>query len=352
MQRTSNRPQRRLSKRSLVKRLILTIGVVLSVVCVRTFFPALPAGAYPVLSTARWAKQNAGSMYVPHYRWLANGDLAYLETNARGVLQVCYQKMDARGRVGEIRYGPELPPGPSVNSFLPSPDERWVSYLQLLNAGQYQTVLVSADGKTTRTFPEILSAWLPDSRGFLFSPTGVAPCLKIEYLDAARTETIPGPYMRMPISISRLSNGPNFITGSSFFRPTALPGMLPSSPGVTLRSFSTSKPTVPLETWQPSLPPEASFGTAYPSPDGKQLLWTVWMLRTPSWMQWFHRWIPAWRSGGAGKNSYFLSDLRGAHMKPVLSFPVGGANSAPTWTPDSKHLSFIYKQQLYLLPVD
>lgn len=257
MQTTLRRPRKFLSKRLSVQLFCLLTVVVLAFLGKTYLMSPLPRGAYPVLSTSQWADRSPD---WPHYTWLGNGDLAFLSMNQHGTFGVCYQKMNSDGPLGEVRNGPELPRDIQVGpywsgEFFPSPDEQWVAYIRLSNANRdNETVLVSADGKSTHSVPGVFEVWLPDSRSFLIDSPGLPFSVRVHHLDSPHTETIPGTSATdMPMPISGIVNGPKFLIGSF-----AVP-----------------------------------------------------------------------------------SDFMG-----------GTVGTSPTWTPDSKHLSFIYKDQLYLVPVD
>ena len=50
---------------------------------------------------------------------------------------------------------------------------------------------------------------------------------------------------------------------------------------------------------------------------------------------------------------FFVSDLHGDHRHRILTDGIGASEDIDLrWTPDSKHLSFLSHNQLYLVPVD
>jgi hypothetical protein len=320
------------------------------------FISPLPRSAYPVLSTARWLERRPRIFLMPKYCWLPNGDVSFLETNRRGFPQVCYRKIDATGAVGEIRYGPELPPGPLFCCVVPSPDEHWVAYTRKVGVINYQTVVVSADGKSKYTVPELFSGWLSDSRSFLaFSVAPPQTSLKVHRLDSLRIDTVPGKATdwNLPVLLTTLTNSPDFLIGGAFNQPMPGKNEATNYPGLTLRAFQTAHPTMAPQTWQASVPGNASFGAAIASPDNKHLLWINFVYTPPLMDQWMHRLFPNRPLAANQRMDFYLTDLRGNHRRPIL---VGGFNKVqyldPIWTPDSKHLSFIYKDQLYLVPID
>lgn len=356
---TPNASQTRSSKRLAVKLVALSTIAFLVVQAIRIGFSALPAGAYPVVSTVRWAGSWTRPRMVddcdPHYTWLSNGDLAYLQTNAKGTPQVCYQKMDARGPVGRVRYGPELPPGLSMYTFVPSPDEKWVAYRQFSNAGEHRTVVISADGKITRTVPASIVAWLPNSRGFLATPNTGDASLQVDLLDSPpKTHSV----MRAsgtPVAVSYVPVGPKFVVGKDIYHPDTFTSH--NYPRMVLHSYSASNLDVATGTWEATVPAQAQWGSAAASPDGKHLLWSVYREHRSSWWPWLRNRLPDRRSVSALRSPpvqlFFLSDVQGHDMHRLFEhMEFMFDNMAPRWTPDGKHLSFLYKNQLYLLPVD
>ncbi len=354
MQTPQRNPPKLLSRRLAVSLCsVLVVGL-----CVwgsAFFWSPLPRGAYPVVSTAQWAGRNPRYPQYAPFRWMPNGDLAHLEMSANGLLQVCYQKMHASGPVGGMRRGPEIPLGRLASTFAPSPDEKWVAYLQLANTGQYRTALVSADGKTPPTAPpigEYFSGWLPDSRSFLCITTMAPLVLKVYHLDSSPTETIP-PALQvdMPTPLSTLPRGPDFLIGGRFYQPLRTGGLAMNYPTMTMRSFQGSQPSVVQRTWQASVPLDMEFGYATVSPDNQRLLWLTAIVKPSLFTQWLTRLFPARMKVSPARSSYYLSDLHGQNMHRILDDRRGRTYSL-AWTPDSKHLSFVYNEQLYLIPVD
>ncbi len=348
------------SKRWPLRWLSLLAVVVAFAVLGKTFFSPLPKGAYSVLSTTHWAGRSP-DVGIPPYVWLPNGDVAYTEQNAQGLLQVCYQKVDISGTVGGGRRGPTLPPTPalppSVHSgrFLPSPDERWVAYVQTVGKNRSGTLLISADGKTTRSVSPIgvvIMEWRPDSRSFLGVSLIPPLSMKVYHLDSTQTETIPSGAWETPDPMIARPNSPNFLIDGHFSQTTSN-GKPHNYPIMTLHSFDLSHPNGVLQMWQAPVPLEMEFGSVLASPDNTHLLWVTGSWKPPLWSQWIHRIIPMHQVSPFPRISYFLSDLHGGNRRPLLEYSLGRSrNMALTWTPDSKHLSFIYKDQLYLVPIN
>jgi hypothetical protein len=350
MQTTPRVPHKCFSKRPSVRILCLVAVVGFGVWCMTHVFSPLPRGAYPVLSTAPWFGSYLG---YPH-QWLPNGDLAYLKTSSYGIPQVCYQKMDASGPVGAVRYGPELPIGSWFDTFSPSPDEQWVAYMQSTSPRSFQTFLLSADGKTTCKGGECFLGWLADSRRYLCFDYSRARGTKVYHVDSLHQETIwPSGSWNHYVPLTIPTNSPTFVIGLFFDDPAPNPGGRYNAPPMELRSFQLAHPAIVAQTWQINVPPGMNSGTASPSPDNRYLLWNVERLRASPWNAWLGRVNAKWKIRPTYEKHYFLSDLHGNNMRPVLTNALGGSLTFnPTWTPDSKHLSFIYKDQLYLLPVE
>ncbi|MCW3098423.1 MAG: hypothetical protein JWL77_4041 [Chthonomonadaceae bacterium] len=352
MQTTAPGKQTSRSRRLKIGLLVLPAVVVLAILGKTYLISPLPTGAYRVLSTANWTGLSRVNL-APH-QWLPNGDLAYLRTDANGMQQVCYQKMDDKGPIGAVRRGPELPLTAWFDTFFPSPDEQWVAYMQFTNPRSFQTFLLSADGKTTRKGGEYFSGWLADSRSYLSLISSQNYVTKIYHLDGTQTETIPKTAAGdLPTQVTTVA-GRTFLMGSHFYNPEQYPGALAQNyPLMTMRSFAMAHPTVVQETWQAKVPAGMTFGTAYPSPDNKHLLWVVGKQRATPWSDWLGQVNVRWHKDPTFDMHYFVSDLHGNNVHPVLTNVMGGtSNWNPVWTPDSKHLSFLYKDQLYFVPVE
>jgi hypothetical protein len=352
MQTTAPGKQTSRSKRLRIGLLVLLAVVVLAFLGKTYLISPLPTGAYPVMSTARWTGRSRANI-SPH-QWLPNGDLAYLEQDSNEMQQVCYQKMDDKGPVGAVRRGPELPLNAWFDTFFPSPDEQWVAYMQFTGPRSYQTFLLSADGKTTRKGGEYFEGWLTNSRSYLSLMYSQNYVTKIYHLDGPQSETIPKMSPGdISTPITTLASSPTFLMGSHFYNYEPNPGTAQNYPLMPMRSFPMTHPTVVQETWQAKVPAGMTFGTAYPSPDNKHLLWVVGKQRATPWSDWLGQVNVKWRKDPTFDMYFFVSDLHGNNMHPVLTNVMGGTNNwNPVWTPDSKHLSFLYKNQLYFVPVE
>ncbi len=164
--------------------------------------------------------------------------------------------------------------------------------------------------------------------------------------------------------VSTMTDGPNFLIGGRIIHLPS-PGPAASYPSMTLRSFRIAQPGVVQQTWQAQVPKDIEFGTAIASPDNRLLLWSCSTSRHTSLSEWLHRLFSERKIVTVVKTNWFLSDLQGKNMHPILEDVIGndalfqeddGRTDSPTlsfsWTPDSKHLSFLYKRQLYFVPVD
>jgi hypothetical protein len=124
---------------------------------------------------------------------------------------------------------------------------------------------------------------------------------------------------------------------------------------MTLRSLHLSPREIVQQKWQLQIPAGAEYGSVSASPDNRHLLWSMGMLRQrPSlWVQWLWRLNLDLPRPQHDERRFFLSDLYGDNMHSVLNCPLSGTDDfSPLWTPDSKHLSFIYRDQLYMVPIN
>ena len=363
MQPSVPRPRASLSRRQSILLLgLLLAGAGLAYRRTRPSSP-LPEGAYPVLSIASWAGQNSLSPGVTPYQWLANGDLVHLEIGPHARLQLCCQKVDARGPVGPMRRGlevpspPNMPPRFQTASFVSSPDEKRVACVWTSGPSLQKTVMVSTDGKTTRAIPEYFLQWLSDSRSFLALSPAPIPVLKVCHLASTHAEVIPRlTPMATILSVQGMTAGPEFLIGG---RVSHLPPA-PSEnyPSMTLRSFRVSQPDVVQQTWQATVPRDVTFGMAFASSDNRHLLWYT-GTQTPAGqkrflgIEWLQNLFPTRETAAVVTQGWYLSDRTGKEMHGVFESSSGKIPNFPgCWTPDSKHLSFLYKQRLYLVPME
>ena len=333
------------------------------------FASPVPRGAYKVLSTVGWLGQNPNFPdYVP-YQWLPNGDLVHLEKGPHGRLQLCYQKTDSEGPTEAPRRGLEVPPDPylpqgsTAFKCFSSPDEQWVACTWYSGSSGLQTQLISADGKVSHTLSQPFLQWLSDSRSFLTQSTALRPTIEVHHLDSPQVEVIQRiTFNEGNLPVTNVSNGPDFLIGG---RISHLPNVGSSTnyPTMTLRSFRVAQPDAVPETWQVQAPHDIDYGTVVASPNHRHLLWTVGTFRPTPLSALLHRLLPSHELVTVAKTYRFLSDLQGNHLHTILENTTDpsimrsdGTRTDPelsiVWTPDSKHLSFIYQKQLYYVPVE
>ncbi|MCW3098424.1 MAG: hypothetical protein JWL77_4042 [Chthonomonadaceae bacterium] len=355
MQKNERNPLRFVSKRVSLMHCLLTVAL-LGIV-VRSFFSAVPPRAYPVLSTAGWT--GVGPQYAKSrpYQWLANGDLAYVERDPQGALQVCYQKMDARGPVGVVRHGPHLPLQATACWFYPSPDEKWIAYLLPDAMNAYQAAVISADGKTTKMIAparERFIAWLSDSRSFVTRCDVPHSVLKVHHLGSTRTETIAGhPISAAPVLMDGGAMGSEFLIGGLLGPSPGLTASVGDPSIMTLRCFRVSQPDAVSQRWRVPVPTDNDWGRGFVSPDHRQILWMTEGQHPSAFTQWSTGLIPSWRNTAKMNWRFFISDLHGNNRHPILTNIAGESYGIePRWTPDSKHLSYIYGNQLCLVAVE
>jgi hypothetical protein len=320
-----------------------------------SFVFRFPRGAYPVLSTVGWSGQTTDFPQATPYQWLPNGDLAHFEKGPHGKLQICYQKMDDRGPVGAVRRGPEiLSPTPSENAVL-SPDGQWVACQEISASGQPRTVLISTDGKTTRTLSVVYYAWMPDSRSLLIIST-IAPCpLQVLHFGSPHTETLPAATRKYGLIPGLLApNSPTFLAAGE--GPTAQQstgGPPPLSSTIILQRLDVAHPATILEQWSAARPAGMEHVAVLASMDNRHLFWACERKSTPAVIQRFRNILHLEPTERDSRVSYYLSDLHSGHMQSILASGLDGSMAvSPVWTPDNKHVSFIYKNQFYLLPIE
>ncbi len=256
-----------------------------------------------------------------------------------------------------MRFGPQFPDEPLAGTFLASPDEHCVAVMQPSLSKEFQFVLVSDDGKPTRPAApagETVLAWLPDSKGVITLADLSTFALNIRYFDTSKVETIrqvnDGEW---PSFLTLPDQGQSFQISGLYYR-SGLPGYKSKNyPTMRFREFDIDHPVKVLREWQTAVPSRPDFGNAIASPDNRHLLWTTYSLKPSRITQWFEQVMPSWAQYPHPRISFYISDLDGSHSHSVMQELWGKEKCTdPQWTPDSKHLCFVYKDQLYFVPVD
>jgi hypothetical protein len=144
-------------------------------------------------------------------------------------------------------------------------------------------------------------------------------------------------------------------------------------PLVTADLPPTKQVPLSLVPWRAGGKPFAHYSVAVPfglehyhfeiSPDAKHLAWQVTVQRPASLQAWLHRYLPVVKAVRYKTTAVWVSNIDGSNrhdLGHVLETANPSEDNEPQaesllkelkWLPDSKHLSFEYKDALYVVPI-
>src|SRR5207248_1115695 len=95
------------------------------------------------------------------------------------------------------------------------------------------------------------------------------------------------------------------------------------------------------------------------SPDGERLAWVMWRRNRDPLQSFVQRFLPRSFVSSPSRWEVWVSSVDGSHLRQIGHEYLPAPESIETipiltiqWLPDGKHLSFIYKDVLYMLPAD
>lgn len=322
--------------------------------------------AQAIASTTRWVSGRDG---VPLYFWSGANDLTYISEGADRRYHLFRHAGSAGGNHPDTENAAvEIRGGREAGEL--SPDGNWfVEWAFTKNRQRFPT-FVSLDGRQRhegQATPGHLGVWSPDSAFMIswtwnsgadlyrFDPTNGVP----QKAMASGVKHFAGPQC-----IDSSGHLVGFEDGDVFVNVT-----LGGARGVASRSYPTAKllridlnaPTNRLEQWTVQVPETTDGGRCLVAPSCDRILWIVYGDNTPPLLRRLRSLVPGYRPSNNMGYRWFVSDLRGKNLHEVGSFLFSPDKfktaeaplySMPRWLPDSRHISFIYKDTLYVRPTE
>jgi len=133
-------------------------------------------------------------------------------------------------------------------------------------------------------------------------------------------------------------------------------------PTVLLLEFDPAAPAQNSREWKVAVPPYSIRGNLLLSPQADRILWIV-EKQAPPLARFLDRLQLGSHRPPQGDQAVYVSRLDGSEMRELCSVPVREQKWGRTlvrwrpladfrWLPDGKRISFVYKDDLYMAPVD
>jgi hypothetical protein len=329
-------------------------GVVLGLVGASVFWSrekSLTERATPVALSPEWSTKYKANEYTDGYQWLDNGQLLFFRERA-GQIEPFRQTILPDGRqTTPVSLG--LYPKYS-DHFLSSPQGRYLLYYSKspIRARRVRVVAMDSTQHTT-TYDSWGSGFLitPDENALVTLLWAGKPTLYryATHRDRAETVTLPqSTQIGHPLCF--LPDGRLILLNPSrFVRPQN------TQPPV-LFLMDMKVPKQPLQTLPFPPPPAPEIAGFRLSPDGKRILWQT-QVKEQNWMT---RMMARFRPSSPRpetvpfRMTWWVSEMSGGQPRAIASEVRTGSTGFPQmrWTPDSKRLSFVRNNTLYVLPVD
>jgi hypothetical protein len=315
------------------------------------------------------------------YGWLSNQDVFFCQGGFLSETPLCRRNIHT-GEQTSLKTLSRLfyltggdPDGVEV-----SPDGRWI----LWNSLQDATVCAAVDGSTFHLYPWPVKGYC----GFHWSGGSVAQWIEFTakrvdppeqwskvMLHQADSPTLsppvarPIPFSSVPLALPTpfsdpLRNGVVVRTteGLSLLTPTwSTRHGKQATDRVEITQTSLGVPVRPQRRYSLLVPPHHDVDKIVLSPDGKQAAWLMQTEAVHPILAWAHRLVPAIAAPSQHRIELWVSRVDGSEMHEIghLSGPKDGANAdiwlndyTLNWLPDSRQLSFIYKEALYIVPAE
>lgn len=331
----------------------------------------LPHGSIRLAAVSGWKEPSSPSGPEPTpkiYFWTTQGDLLHLEQNPDGSTAVLRDHLTL---FNTLQHAPapslQFPAGTVVLG--PTPDGSGLLYGQThtLNKSGIEVHLLDANGKNDRRLSALWMAnavWMPDGKRWIVSR------VEGDYLNSL--DGTPS----QELNTASLSARPPFVLGvnpqshaistlgSDQFEPPA-PFQRGNSlryPTAVLTEFDPVAPAHNPKSWNVTMPPQSVRGKLVLAPQADRILWIV-QKQTSGLSSWLSRLQFTYNRSYSGDQAIYVSQLNGAGMKEIFAAPSQRQGRGPMttiklplsdirWLPDGKRISFVYRDDLYIAPVD
>lgn len=317
---------------------------------------------------ARWVASSEGWYPVPgnpFYRWLSNSEVLCIEIESKPGFPYVLNKHDiATGKVSAVATLPPRSINRTLNTTQLSPDGNLLLW-QYTDPQWRQTVGVvdirpGGSSRLAKTWVTTRHrygnpTWLPDSSGW-FDIHG-----QMYLVNRAKV------HRSTEYAIDLFQNA-TLLGQSSEGDWIVCPYQLKATVGVSNRELvrlvppANTRPGAPREIKSEVTRRNGSISIAplALSPSGTEILWFERRLRNP-WQAKAEEWLAtrgwhiSWAHWDTGKETIlFTSDLQGRNHRDLGVLPdeeQGFDPESVQWTPDGKHISFIWDSALYVRPI-
>jgi len=317
-----------------------------------------------VAQTGTWIPEFGNPTGPPVYYWTAGNTLTYFGKGADGtphLFQTTGGRLNTPGREGpavDVRggYAGQL-----------SPDGKWFVEWHQNKKQQRVPTFVAMDG-SRRIVGEpswaVQGIWRQDgNQEMLCSSWRGKPAMDVYRPDGTpmRKIVMSGvAHFYDPQAVDAQGCLVGFKDSAFFLHIKIAQGVQArNTPSLAMIRLDLAHPDRPAEEWKNALPEGAEYGSCVVSPSGNRLLWIVRGDLTSPILQKLRDAMP--RLGPAPKPGvrWLVSGLKGEDMREIAAYPndvhrTGQAfpYGSPRWMPDSKHISFLHRSNLYVRSVE
>ena len=331
----------------------------------------LPRGSVKSASVSDWGEKNRRPFPLPAaktYFWTDRGDLMRYRRNQDGSTEVVRDRLTPSDSLQPDTASPVKIPGGAA--FLqPTPDGSGLLYWRpsAVHIHDWDVYLRSADGKTDRLLSALYMenlVWMPDGKHWIVSRMDGDFLCSLDGVPFRQLNTTSlsqwTPYV---LGVNRQSHAIATLGNDWFEAPDPshqITGV--NYPALSLQEFDPLAPSRSPRKWRVQAPSGCSRGQIVFSPRADRILWIV-DKQEPALKVWMQRLRLENKQGVAGDEALYVSRVDGSEMKELSSTPLDRQKWGSTvfvtkplsdirWLPDGKRISYVYKNALYIAPVN
>ncbi len=323
--------------------------------------------ARAITQTSGWLVDNRSASLAPTYYWSAGDAVTYFGRGSDGTPHLFQRTVNGGGKEAQGREGPAVHLRNGYSGQL-SPDGKWFVEWHQNTLRQHIPTFISMEGKQqTEGKPTwaMGGIWTPGEPARLLC--GVwrkEAALDVYNPTSGTVEKIAFPglsHFNLPESVDASGELIGFKESNFILHYPGYQGVAfhTNYPSIHLDRVSMAHPEAAPEEWKVSVPEEIRQGICLLSPTRDRLLWSGKVELTPGLLKRLYGLIPSLKYAQNSDYRWYVSGLHGENIHEIAGYTMHPTPtftpepySSPQWMPDGRHISFIYRNTLYTLPVD
>ncbi len=331
--------------------------------------------AVPLVTRDRWVGPERRNGSISNYVWLTNDEILLFQLTPGNTLTLLRQKVLPPGQASAATPLP-IAPLPEPMGATVSPDRATIHLLYSRRGAPRKKRMTSEfvslrDGRSSGVLPMwALGTWCEGAQSVCECEYDKKLVATLHYYDGRKDKEIVvngltgAPLMTgnvWPLFVE--ASGRVVARSDSYYDGIVTPAQKVTlgsklSPVETFVEFNLNDPNQRARVWTVPVPADAASFYCLAAPTHDRLLWIVQSNRTTPLSAILQKLPRPFKQPTRYLCRWMVSNLDGRNMHTITEFEISDLYFnrpdlvSPQWNPDGKHVSFEYKNALYLMPVN